>query len=825
MSSKADGTSTFLSGQSMVDWQNVHEVALYGLLKLILKDKATAESYKHDRLTDASEKYDYEYLRERGCNLFAFQIDGGADLVGHTVKSFGFNPIKPEIKYAPYNLPDPAPDWGWNRYMMGKALIPFLFGEFIKENIVGNNESLKPFANYLKWYEWGVDVTNYLCGMNPWDVSMIIGAGEKFPHHIHNRTACAENANTGSDAYNFIPPYGALAPWVAPGETMLEDITEDGIAGQGFKLTETCVDFSMAVSLAMVTASGAIPEDIEAPLITDVNYIQIGPDEFYFSWNTNELANCELYWKETTSPSKSDLETGKIETPFENPGDIGGMKKFNELTINKLSMNKTYYFMIRAEDRYGNVSYAENEIKGSKLYYKFVVEEMPPAEITDLIICPKDEHTAQIAWWTDVPSNSVVDYWEFDDKAGTKKTVTRDDGSMITNFHVVTLKDLKPNTKYGFTAKSGPDTEDGDISSDIVLSGIEDIDTDAVGTYELSASITDSDNNVVTKKVSVIVGEDEESNLAPTIDVPSTYTIKEDEEFSIDLLDLTVTDFEDGDLYDYIDVEGVDEINSGGIGEYHVIISIIDSDSNIVSDTITVTVTAADSEATNTNSSPTIVGPSTVTIRENQVFSIGMLYLSVQDNEDGDLYDQITVEGVNEINDGGLGTYYVIISVIDSDSNIVSDTIEVKVTPAVEEKFVEINGSGAWTAGFDPLASVTIDEMVDRVIVDLEITEDDDAKLHTARAKLTFDDTPDFTGFVGIEIEYKASTFFNIYFEDDNYKWMSTGFPASSEVTTATFNFTPTNGFNVSVIEILHMEHKSKSASSVNVEILSMKLF
>jgi len=464
-----DRGGTFLSGKSLVDWQNVSEIALYAMLKLMVKDEATAKSYNHDRLTGASEKYDYKFFRDRASNLFAYIIDNGSDLVGLSVKGFGYQQIKPTIEYAPYNLPNPSYDWGWNRYMMGKALIPFIFGEYIKDNIVGQNEALKPYKNYMKYYEWGTDVTNYLCGMNPWDISMIIGAGEKFPHHIHNRTACAENANTGSPPYDFIPPYGSLAPWVAPDKQMLEDITEDGIAGQGYKLTETCVDFSMAVSLAMVTASGAIPADIDPPIISDINYIQIAPDEFYFSWNTNELANCELYWAETTNPSRDQLIGGTKEIPLVNPDDISGMKTFHELTINGLSKNKTYYFMIKATDRKGNISYAENEIKGTKLFYKFIIKDMLNAKIKNLLICPKDEHTAKVAWWTDVPSNSILDYWEFDDKTGTKKIITKDDNATITNFHTVTINNLKASTKYGFTAKSGIDSQDSSFTTDFAF--------------------------------------------------------------------------------------------------------------------------------------------------------------------------------------------------------------------------------------------------------------------------------------------------------------------------------------------------------------------
>ncbi len=469
LSAQADGTSTFLSGEGMIDWQNVAEIGLYALLKLMVKDEATAKSYKHDRLTKSGEKFDYKFFRETACDLFSYVVDGGTDLIGHEAKVFGFNPIKPTIAHAPYNLTDPKKDWGWNRYMMGKAIIPFLFGEYLATNYEGNNEALAPYKNYIKWYDWGIETTNYLCGMNPWDISFIVGAGEKFPHHVHNRTACAENANTGSLPYNFIPPYGALAPWIAPGGNMIEDITEDGLAGQGFKLTETCVDYSMAVSLAMVTASVAKPEDTDAPLIKDINYIQIGPDEFYFSWNTDELANSELYWMETNSPTKDKLLGANQEKPFPNPTDISGMKKFNELTIDGLKKNTTYFFLIKSTDRFGNVAYAENEIKGVKNYYKFTLEDMQDAKIENLMICPKDEHTVQVAWWTDVPSNSVVDYWEKGDKEGTKKTVTRDDNALITNFHVVTIKDLKASTEYDFIAKSSNDSRDSSFVTDFAF--------------------------------------------------------------------------------------------------------------------------------------------------------------------------------------------------------------------------------------------------------------------------------------------------------------------------------------------------------------------
>jgi hypothetical protein len=56
---------------------------------------------------------------------------------------------------------------------------------------------------------------DYMLGLNPWDISMIYGVGDKNWNHPHDRQANPEGRNLG-DAYDYRVPVGAIAFWTEP---------------------------------------------------------------------------------------------------------------------------------------------------------------------------------------------------------------------------------------------------------------------------------------------------------------------------------------------------------------------------------------------------------------------------------------------------------------------------------------------------------------------------------------------------------------------------------------------------------------------------------
>ncbi|MBC2316571.1 DUF5011 domain-containing protein [Listeria booriae] len=209
---------------------------------------------------------------------------------------------------------------------------------------------------------------------------------------------------------------------------------------------------------------------------------------------------------------------------------------------------------------------------------------------------------------------------------------------------------------------SATDQEDGDLTNVIKITA-NNVNTNKEGIYQITYSVTDSDDNTTTKDVTVIVT----SNEKPAIQAEDQ-TIKKGTKFD-PIADVTATDQEDGDLTKTIEVIR-NTVDTTKEGTYQVSYEVIDSDGNIAYKTITVTVTS--------NEKPTIAA-------EDQVITVGDKFDPQQlatstDQEDGDLTKQIEVIS-NTVDTSQPGTYKVVYRVTDSDNNTVEKTITVTVLP------------------------------------------------------------------------------------------------------------------------------------------------
>ncbi len=123
------------------------------------------------------------------------------------------------------------------------------------------------------------------------------------------------------------------------------------------------------------------------------------------------------------------------------------------------------------------------------------------------------------------------------------------------------------------------DIEDGNLINKLIVSGS--VDTLKVGNYKLTYSVIDSDNNAVSVDRNITVKDViVPSNNKPIISGANDIRIKLGSDF--DLMEgVTASDVEDGDITNLILING--KINTGVVGDYKIIYSVIDSDNNITS--------------------------------------------------------------------------------------------------------------------------------------------------------------------------------------------------------------------------------------------------
>ena len=210
---------------------------------------------------------------------------------------------------------------------------------------------------------------------------------------------------------------------------------------------------------------------------------------------------------------------------------------------------------------------------------------------------PLNGITAYDAWDGDVTSKIVVT----NNKVDTKKAGTYDVVYSVTdseeNTATKTIKVIILSTKPSITANDktvnigskfdplsgvkATDAEDGDITSKVVVSK-NNVDINKAGTYEITYSVTDKDNNTVTKTIKVTVVSNK-----PVIDA-NNITFVIGDEFK-PLNGVKATDIEDGDITKKVTItKNTVDINIAGI--YSVTYSVTDSHNNTVTKTVNVEV-------------------------------------------------------------------------------------------------------------------------------------------------------------------------------------------------------------------------------------------
>ncbi|MBC2057113.1 DUF5011 domain-containing protein [Listeria booriae] len=241
---------------------------------------------------------------------------------------------------------------------------------------------------------------------------------------------------------------------------------------------------------------------------------------------------------------------------------------------------------------------------------------------------------------------------------------------------------------------SASDTEDGDITANVTITA-NDVDANQAGTYHVTYSVTDSDDNTTTKTITITVL----TNEKPVI---TAADITQKAHRSVDpMAGVTASDLEDGDLTANIKIIAND-INIDVPGEYHVTYSVLDSDGNETEKTITVTILS--------NDAPVIHGQD-VTFKAGKAFD-PMAGVTASDTEDGDITSTIEITA-NDVNPDVAGVYHVTYSVTDSDGNTTEATYTVTVLTNEKPVIHATDQTLAYGQAFDPMAGVTAEDLED----------------------------------------------------------------------------------------------------------------
>lgn len=436
-------TGYFDLGGWTTDFQQTNQLAIYAFGKLILKDSITSLKYGIGSVLRDSLLLDVMTSLRRGIQIGS----NGRD-----------NRTYPGIKVdQPYLGVFTSGDWGFNRYNMGKVTELFLYWDLarttrywerMKGKTVPGRLARKEIADLLAswtdatdsaYLKVGLQNLDYQLGLNPWDISFVMGMGAKNLQHPHNRAANPEGYNAGGKPYPYKRPDGALMGGCKPGKLLLD-------YWQDYTVTETCIDFSAQLIFPTYILSEDLPPDNDGPLFQDVAVVFVSDSSAIVTWRTDELSTDTLFY--SLSPN------GPV------VGKVGAALALNKsATLVGLDPNTTYYFRFKGMDRLRNISYDDN--RGRNYPFTTTVLAVAPARISDIRVCNIRSDRATVFWWTDVVAPSAVEYAvEGENFATTKMRIDVDDDGVPGRFHKVTLKNLKPGTAYRFDVISGAARDD-----------------------------------------------------------------------------------------------------------------------------------------------------------------------------------------------------------------------------------------------------------------------------------------------------------------------------------------------------------------------------
>ena len=396
--------SGFYPGGWMTDYENIHAYVLFSFVKLILSDKEVARSYNVGEL-------ERDTLIQRATNSLRRLTDDGTQ-GSNTVYANRFGEVTSD---GPYHLAWTSSDWGFNRYNIGAANAVFMLSE------------ITTGAEKEAYLNLALDNIYYNLGANPWDISFLMGAGDKNQNHPHNRTANPDGYNAGGMPYEYRCPRGALMGGSAPNKVLLEDWKD-------YTATETCIDFSVQLLMPAQSLAEKLPPDNEGPIFSNIAGIPITETEAIVSWDANEIALVTVFY--ASQPNGSDVKSVQ-QTKASKGGSV---------TLTGLTPGATYYFYLEGMDTKRNIAKDDNHGQ----WYQFTMT-LEPTVISGVTICQVDHRSAKIYWWTNVRSNGIVNYGT----SSNSPTETQSAAGGAVLFHEAELTGLESGTTYYFTVSSG----------------------------------------------------------------------------------------------------------------------------------------------------------------------------------------------------------------------------------------------------------------------------------------------------------------------------------------------------------------------------------
>jgi len=436
-------------------WANSYSYALYALYKLILADKETAIN-----TFGLSETEWLNAIEHCVANMIA----NLGDLSKYEGIATIFNfPNVPEIWKSSQVTYDRMwytmmtdQNWIYNRYRAGD-----IFEVLAYADVAADLEKKGLTLPRLGTPDWkaaeakqlGINQLNYLLGVNPWDVSFVMGIGDKNDAHPHHRGANPEGTNVpgGKTKYYYRPPVGGLYGAVPP----LGGDDGDGAMGKKgvlsweyYEMSEICIDAAATFVSTVTLAAKQVDKTVAPDMNVEIRHVSM--DSALITVNLTQRGTVTIYYG--TTEGQYDL-TASSEGP-------GGVK--HDIVLHNLNPGTTYYFYVIGANSYNPANTKTKYLVDStQTPFTFTtLSTVENANIQNVTVCNVSADSAEIMWYTPNGEYESKIYWDTQphstaaEYAYNSGVGNADVSGIPTQFHYVKIGGLKEKTTYYFMVES-----------------------------------------------------------------------------------------------------------------------------------------------------------------------------------------------------------------------------------------------------------------------------------------------------------------------------------------------------------------------------------
>ncbi len=436
-------TTLWKAGKN-TSWANSYAYTLYAFYKLILSSEAQAAKFglSNNQRLEYAEDVIYTMIP----NLSSISGNGSASIVLPSNGNWTTGSLN-TVKYDPtwYNMMTDQ-TWIYNRYQAGNIFEVFAYADVAKD-LQGVDLPQKGVQDWkaAEMQQLGINQMNYMLGVNPWDVSFLLGVGDKNDAHPHHRASNPEGKNVPGASYTYTPPTGALFGGLTPGST--NAWVPSTMSWEDYHLSETCMDATATFIAAGTVASKS--EDLTTAPTVQVEIRYVGLDSAIITVKTNYRSNVALSY--STSEDLTGIKTQASEA--------AGVS--HTIVLNGLTNGTTYYFVATAANALNENNYTVKYLVDStKTPYSFTtLNSIASADIQNVKVCNVTADSAEIMWYTPNGAYDSKVYWDtvlttYDKMQWNTGDGNADVSGIPTKFHYVKIGGLKEKTTYYFAVES-----------------------------------------------------------------------------------------------------------------------------------------------------------------------------------------------------------------------------------------------------------------------------------------------------------------------------------------------------------------------------------